>query len=357
MSWKERGTLNLALAFLLISVIFMTLWWQILFQRNIENYIPARLFVVEQKEKKRLQNPTLKPDVEIFQEALSCQALLCLSHRGKIYEIKREYLKKLEAERNAEERIFFYESLFLILVLVSSALYLFFLIRSERRRLHEKAEFLAMATHELKHPLSSLVLLLEGMKNKVLTREKQKMYLEKGLLELKGLSESLESILNLQQNSHYEIKEKEPFSLYELLNSLKKELEEQYNAKGRIVLREELHIPCRKNKQGMRLIFRNLMENALLYSRDAVHIGVNKRDKKYIEIYVQDKGFGFTPEEKMEAGKLFFRSPRHEIQNIKGSGLGLFSVYHLAKKMNIEVSLHSRGANQGSVFFLRFKNL
>lgn len=341
---------------MLLTVTIMTFWWQILFKRNLENYIPARLFAIEQEEKEILSKGlTLKPNPKIFETVQNCQALLCFEHKGRLYQIKSSVYLGLLQEKKKQERIFFYESLFLILVLIGSALYLVFLIHRERQDYQEREEFLALATHELKHPISSVLLILESLKRGALNKKQQKNFIDKALKEMVLLQKEIEGLLKLQEFSVYLVKAEKRYSLKNLLLKVVSQLEEEYSGKNRIVIEGADVFLFNVNENGLEIILRNILENALLYSRDKVMVKIFKKGKEVV-IQIADSGVGFSKEEKKKAGKMFYRSPRLEVQKVKGRGLGLFIVFYLAKKMHLKVLLQSQGVNQGSIFLVRIKN-
>jgi two-component system sensor histidine kinase ResE len=103
---------------------------------------------------------------------------------------------------------------------------------------------------------------------------------------------------------------------------------------------------------AVEIILNNLIENALLYSEDKEVEIVADTDQKGVYILIKDRGLGFTAEEKDNFQKMFYRSERHTIQNIRGSGLGHFIINSIIKKFNMQLTLLSKGENLGSEFKL-----
>lgn len=77
---------------------------------------------------------------------------------------------------------------------------------------------------------------------------------------------------------------------------------------------------------------RNLIENSLKYSGEAVSIGISTAiDSERCYITVADNGWGILPSEKNIVFEPFTRSPRFNRREIPGLGLGLSYIKHIAQ--------------------------
>ncbi|MCY4524083.1 MAG: PAS domain-containing sensor histidine kinase [Halobacteriovoraceae bacterium] len=103
----------------------------------------------------------------------------------------------------------------------------------------------------------------------------------------------------------------------------------------------------------MSQILDNIVSNAIKYSCD-------ERKRKFVKIYtkndsndfhikIEDNGIGIAEEKKDEVFSMFSRFHK---DSASGTGLGLYMVQKLVKKMNGEIKLDSSG--KGSVFNLKF---
>ena len=92
---------------------------------------------------------------------------------------------------------------------------------------------------------------------------------------------------------------------------------------------------------GLR-VFKNLIENALKYSKDKVTVTIDSP-----RISVEDKGVGIAPKDIDKVTKKFYRSGEHNWDNSMGLGLSIvktiLTLHHT--KLEIESEL-----NKGSVF-------
>lgn len=91
----------------------------------------------------------------------------------------------------------------------------------------------------------------------------------------------------------------------------------------------------------LRVILRNLLENAIKYSSEQglVAVSVRQADNGRLKIDVHDNGPGLTPEEFERAGDRFQRLGRTDRQ---GAGLGLAIVFELCEKLGFTLTRISK---------------
>ncbi len=100
-------------------------------------------------------------------------------------------------------------------------------------------------------------------------------------------------------------------------------------------------------------VLHNLVENAVKYSREgsAVTITAGADDRKQeVVLAVSDQGYGIPEDDIPHLFERFYRVRRAE-ETVRGTGLGLYIVKSLVEMMNGRVWVESR-VNQGSTFFL-----
>jgi signal transduction histidine kinase len=250
--------------------------------------------------------------------------------------------------------MFLSETSFLIIIILFTIGYMVWVISREKKIQIEKQEFLTMTTHELKHPVSVISLLLESLSRGSLPENRINEFLQKGMNEVKTLKKSLDNILKLQELSSSARKPVTPYNVNIFLSDLVQNWQmHELNRENRIIFEKihELEIMTQTNISDLQTILNNLIENALLYSKDKVII-TNGHDNHGDYISVRDSGLGFSGEDIKNYQKMFFRSTRHDIQNIRGSGLGHFIIKKLLVKNSLQLTLESEGENKGSLFRL-----
>ncbi|WP_018605504.1 ATP-binding protein [Uliginosibacterium gangwonense] len=91
------------------------------------------------------------------------------------------------------------------------------------------------------------------------------------------------------------------------------------------------------NIEAMRILLRNLLENAVKYSASegVVHLSL-RREGNMAVLCVEDNGHGIPPEERPEVFKRFYRMAGQEAH---GNGLGLAIVQKIAERYGIDIAL------------------
>jgi len=97
-------------------------------------------------------------------------------------------------------------------------------------------------------------------------------------------------------------------------------------------------------------IVSNLLTNAIKYSPDGGEIMLSARPVEGgVTISVRDQGVGMTPEQQTQLFGRYERLDRAEIENIGGTGLGLYLTRHLVELHGGSITCESR-AGEGSTF-------
>jgi signal transduction histidine kinase len=104
--------------------------------------------------------------------------------------------------------------------------------------------------------------------------------------------------------------------------------------------------------EELRAAFTNLLDNAVKYSDEQVHVvvSVSAADEKRVMVRVADRGIGIPQSQLRRIFKRFYRVPGRFMARVKGTGLGLFIVESVVKKHGGRVYAESAGPGQGSTF-------
>ena len=130
------------------------------------------------------------------------------------------------------------------------------------------------------------------------------------------------------------------FDMRPLIREIAMNLEEKY--KGREIRVSEGFLMVHADKALMDIVMKNLIENALKYSKEAVEIRIEGN-----KILVADTGVGISVKNIEKVTKKFFRTDEHSWDN--SMGLGLAIVKQILKLHNTVLEIESE-ENRGSVF-------
>lgn len=224
-----------------------------------------------------------------------------------------------------------------------------------------KNDIISNITHELKTPVSTVAIVLESLENFGAkdNYETRKEYIQIAKNELKRLTAMAENIL---KSSVLEKEEKVNFkpleldlALEERINSLKPLMQSQsfefrYQKEGN-------QFRIYGNEEQLSLVFFNLLDNAIKYSKDhkSIHVHLHESDNK-ITIKISDKGIGIPEGYQKEIFEKFIRVPQQDLHDVKGYGLGLAQVAAIIQSHGGKISLDSH-LGKGSIFTLQFQKI
>lgn len=201
-----------------------------------------------------------------------------------------------------------------------------------------KDEFLSMASHQLRTPLTSvkgyLSMVLEGDAGKV--TDAQKRLLGEAFTSSERMVHLIHDFLNVSrlQTGKFML-EQHPYDLVKLVREEVQSLQraaETRNMKLEFTSTiDRLMLNIDENK--IRQVVMNYIDNALFYSHDesTIHVELTKVDDE-VQLRVKDTGIGVPKSEQAHLFSKFYRATNARKQRPDGTGVGIF----LAKKVIVE---------------------
>ena len=206
-----------------------------------------------------------------------------------------------------------------------------------------KTEFVSLASHQLRTPLSTInwyaEMLLAGDAGKI--NKEQKEYLQEIYIGNQRMVELVNSLLNV---SRIELGtfavDPEMASLKEMAESVFDELKPQITEKKMQITKKYDKKLSKVNVDTklMRIVFQNLLTNAVKYTGEKGKINLEiKRRVKDIMVIVSDNGFGIPKKQQAQIFTKMFRADNVKAKDTTGTGLGLYII-----KSIIEQSAHGK---------------
>ena len=219
-----------------------------------------------------------------------------------------------------------------------------------------KTEFVSIAAHQLRTPISAikwiLRMMLDGDLGKF-TRE-QKEYLERAYISNERMIKLINDLLNITKIEEgrflYNTKKE---NLVEIIEKAIEGLRITAKKKG-------LKLEFKKPKKGfpkidldaekMTLAIQNLVDNAVSYTKEgSVVIAIDFRNNNFI-VTVKDTGVGIPPQQEKRVFGRFFRADNAVKMDTEGSGLGLFIAKNIIEAHKGKIWFETE-QNKGTVFF------
>lgn len=225
---------------------------------------------------------------------------------------------------------------------------------TERKQLEQqKDDFISIASHELKTPVTSMQLYSQLLqKHPLITKDKKaSLMLAKMDDQMKRLTELVASFMNVYKLRTGKLRlKKQRFQLEELIAEVVGNF--QYTISSHLVERtEEAKVKVFADKARINQVLVNLISNAIKYSPNADKVIVNQKlDMNKVIVSIKDFGMGISKEDQQRIYERFFRAKGKKEANIPGLGLGLFISTEIIKQHGGELWVKS-AENKGSTFF------
>ncbi|MGO9388789.1 PAS domain S-box protein [Rhodoblastus sp.] len=217
-----------------------------------------------------------------------------------------------------------------------------------------KSRFLAAASHDLRQPVQSLVLLLSIMERQAQAAGLAKMVdtvkmMQSAVGSLNGL---LSGILDISRLDAGVVEpEMQTVDVAAIIENLTDEYRAKAADKGLEIRAAGKVLWARSDPTLLQRVLRNLMENALRYTKEGgVLVGARPRGGR-VRIDVVDTGIGVAEDQQKHIFEEFFQANNPGRDYGEGLGLGLAIVSRLAKLLGAEVEVRSR-LGRGSRFSL-----
>jgi signal transduction histidine kinase len=217
-----------------------------------------------------------------------------------------------------------------------------------------KSDFVANVSHELRTPLALIRLYAETLElGRLSAKEKYQEYFRIIREESERLTALINNILDFSRieagRKEYEFKETD---LPELVHSTLESYRFQIQQNG-FAFEENISAdipPVNVDREAIARSLLNLVNNALKYSKDDKYIGVSLyHSNGSVNLEVRDHGIGIPVQEQEKIFEKFYRCGDPLVHNVKGSGLGLSLVRHIARAHGGDVLVESH-PQKGSKF-------
>jgi two-component system phosphate regulon sensor histidine kinase PhoR len=233
-------------------------------------------------------------------------------------------------------------------------------ITEEKEIEKTKTEFVSIASHQLRTPLSSISWYTEMLldENSGSLSPKHLDYLRKIYESNKRMTELVGNLLNVSRIdlNTFSINLEE-VNVNEIVNEIVDELRPMIESKS-LNLEEKYaeNLPIIKaDPILMRIVFQNLISNSVKYtpSRGSVSVSVSKDKKDNILIAVSDSGYGIKKNQQDRIFSKFFRADNIRKIEPNGSGLGLYIIKSIVDQSGGSISFKSE-EDKGTEFVVKF---
>ena len=213
----------------------------------------------------------------------------------------------------------------------------------------KKDEFIGIASHELKTPLTSIKAYIQLLERSDL-KETERMFVRKAISQIKKLSTLIADLLDVSKIQAGSLQlHVQTFLLADLISESIETVNHIYT-NHQIVIDSELpHVQMSGDKFRLEQALNNLLNNAIKYSPGSNTIYINgKQINDHVEIEVRDEGIGISTESQKRIFEKFYRAEGLS-QSLSGLGMGLYISNEIVRRHKGKITVSSV-LDKGSIF-------
>jgi signal transduction histidine kinase len=311
----ERAEL-IVLGFTLLATASLVVWWTILLRGEMRNneYFERTLLAREQ--------------------GLSVQQVA-------------ERQLEIAARHDRRNVMLVGESTLLGLMLSGSLVVLFLIAQRRKQQREDMEKLLQFTSHEFKTPVAGVKGLLQSLAIGSIPEAQRIELIKLGQLECDRLEHLAETILAYQRAMSRDPRESaQRIDAAQFIADLLAHRQRTASG-GEVQVATVEAVQVLADRDGLRVILENLLDNANKYGGGSVRLAAAVGDGRWC-LDISDQGRGFPP---ATADKLFDLHNRGSGEGVThGAGLGLAIARQLARRMGGDIAAHSAGPGLGAVF-------
>jgi PAS domain S-box-containing protein len=195
---------------------------------------------------------------------------------------------------------------------------------TERKQLeNQKDEFISVASHELKTPITTIKGYSEILKMKFKNPEAQR-YIEKITTEIDRLTSLINDLLDVSRIQRGKLSlKKEKWSLNQTIVELIEDMQ-NISPTHKLIFENGSDLQVEADKHRISQVLINLISNAVKYSPQSKEVIITTQSgKKETIISVKDFGIGISPRDRSKIFEPFYQARNNIRRSFQGLGLGL----------------------------------
>jgi signal transduction histidine kinase len=210
-----------------------------------------------------------------------------------------------------------------------------------KHSVRSKEQLLLDVSHELRSPLTRIKLGLEV--------DSSKEKINEDVIEMEKMISGL--LENYRVESDYDTLKFERIDIVDLIEDVISE----YVSNERLLFKkpDKEKVFINVDPEKVRMVLRNIIENALKYSSDKIDIWLSERNES-VMINIKDKGIGISEEDLKYIFEPFYRADRSRSRKTGGFGLGLSISKKIMDNHHGSIVINSK-PNAGTQVILTFK--
>ena len=197
-------------------------------------------------------------------------------------------------------------------------------IKELERLTRLQSEFIGNVSHEVRNPIFVISGYLEALGSTDLSKTKRKRFTANGLMSLARLGNLFESLIEIARLEHHkDWINPTTFDVTELTGKVADMLSQKAAEKGISFHLEGDALLVKADRDQIRRVLVNLIDNAIVYSDQGIIVCRCMRVKNKVRIEIADQGRGISQEHQQRIFERFYRVELDRSRKSGGTGLGL----------------------------------
>lgn len=214
----------------------------------------------------------------------------------------------------------------------------------------KKDEFIALASHELKTPLTTVSGYLQLLQTKASDSTSQ-LFIERSILQIAKLNSLVSDLFDISKveagrlQLNYEF-----FDMYRLLQEVTETYQHSCSTHQVVLQYKGSKCVVEADRQRMEQVIINLITNAIKYSPNTDQVLIKlKQSKTELTVMVKDQGIGLSEEQQKKIFTRFYRA--EGTSNISGLGLGLYLSNEIISRHHGKIYVKSKPGLGAEFYF------
>ncbi len=226
-------------------------------------------------------------------------------------------------------------------------------IHDQKMKEQKKDEFISIASHEMKTPLTTVkayLQLIEMVLSENKNNEKASLYAKKASLSVTRLNELISELLDVSKIQSGKLDYNfTTFNFDEMIDTTIENM--QYSSPFHSILKTgSVHQKITGDKDRLQQVVINLLSNAIKYSPSAGKVFINVGlENGEVKVSVKDSGIGIPRHDIEKIFEKYYRVANHALQ-FQGLGIGLFICYEIVQRHQGKLWVESE-PGKGSTFY------
>lgn len=240
----------------------------------------------------------------------------------------------------------------MVLLVLGVVLYLILSIKAINLT-RRQSNFIDSVTHELKSPIASMKLYLQTLNRRQVSQQQQAGFYRFMLEDIERLDHLINQMLDAGQIDSGRLDgEEEDVTLDSLLRECAEAVCVSYRVPTDVVRLDVEPCRTRARQIDLEMIFRNLIDNAVKYAgtQPQVDVTLQPDGEGSIVATISDNGRGIPPKLRRKIFGRFVRLGMELEREKPGTGLGLYIVRTLVRRLKGHIRVRDRQGGPGTTF-------